>query len=281
MKSLGTALRVLKRLGEFDEPRGVAEIADGLGLGRSQCSKLLGTMREAGLISQDARTRKYQIGIGAYAIGCRYIRNEPLAQEALPVMRALVRDFGFSVTLSRMFDDAVLHIQVVEGPALLERPMRVGSRSPYHANSAGRVLLSRRPPDELLALFARKPPARFTDRTITDPEELLAAFARAGRLGAAFTVGETVGGAGALAAPIISPTQTVAGSLALVCPPHQSEECVRPNVLAALHNAARIISIRLGADAYPYGDPNVASSTAQNEAICAVLLGRSSRLDAP
>ncbi len=276
MKSLGTALRVLNRLGEFDEPLGVAEIADGLGLGRSQCSKLLGTMREARLISQDKRTRKYRIGIGAYAIGCRYIRNEPLSQEALPLMRALVRDFGFSVTLSRLYDDAVLHIQVVEGPALLERPMRVGSRSPYHANSAGRVLLSRTPTDELLALFDRRPLTRYTDRTITEPEVLLSELSRTRRLGAAFTVGETVGGAGALAAPIISPTQTVSGSLALVCPPQQSRECVRPDVLAALHDAARIISIRLGADAYPYGDPNTATNLAHNEAVCAELLDRPS-----
>lgn len=272
MKSLATALRVLSRLGEFDEPLGVAEIADGLGLGRSQCSKLLGTMREAGLVSQDTRTRKYRIGIGAYAIGCRYIRNEPLAHEALPHMRALVRDFGFSVTLSRLFDDAVLHIQVVEGPAQLERPMRVGSRSPYHANSAGRVLLSRTGEDSLMALFARKPPLPFTDRTVTDTALLSAAFGRARSLGAAFTVGETAGGAGALAVPILSRDQAVSASLALVCPPHQSHRCVDPSVLAALQNAARIISIRLGADSYPYGDPDTVVAIAFNKAICAELL---------
>ena len=63
-------------------------------------------------------------------------------------------------------------IFVVEGQSLLRAVIPIGTRLPLHATAVGKALLASKGSDELASLLGRYPLARFTDATITDPDEL-------------------------------------------------------------------------------------------------------------
>lgn len=63
-------------------------------------------------------------------------------------------------------------IFVVEGQSLLRAAIPIGTRLPLHATAVGKALLASKGSDELASLLGRYTLTRFTDATITDPDEL-------------------------------------------------------------------------------------------------------------
>lgn len=63
-------------------------------------------------------------------------------------------------------------IFVVEGQSLMRAAIPIGARLPLHATAVGKALLASKGSDELASLLGRNTLTRFTDATITDPDEL-------------------------------------------------------------------------------------------------------------
>jgi hypothetical protein len=80
--------------------------------------------------------------------------------------------------------------------------LHVGSRLPAYCTAMGRVLLSDKSPDEVAAFLERASIVRRTERTVTDPERIVAAVAMARRDGYALVDEELEIGLRSIAVPL-------------------------------------------------------------------------------
>jgi DNA-binding IclR family transcriptional regulator len=253
MKALTKALAILKTIAQSNEPLGVSEIAETLEFNRSMVSKVLSTFRDAEIIQQDPTTKKYHPGIGSFVLGMGYINRLDIAEIGTPILRRVVDQTSHSAVISILHENEVFHLVAMEGRLFLDARWRVGQTLPFHASSAGRVLLAFEEQTQIDAIIAAKGMQRLTPKTISDPSTFKRALQLVRRTGIAVTKGESLPGLGAIAVPVFGAKQNVVASLALIFPDHLVSEKDEAVLAARLHEVAREFSSRLGASIYPFG----------------------------
>jgi len=254
MKSLSTALRILQEFATAQGSLSVVELADRLALNKSQVSKVLKTYRDFGLLEQDADTRKYSVGLNAFALGNNYVNAYPLSRDALPVMRKLVDETGHSAVLSLLHGSDIIHLLAVEGRLFIDGRWRVGRWMPYHTTSAGKVLVAFSPPATLEFLLKMRGLPRLTSKTITDPRRFRAVIKKVRKSGTSVTRGETFPNSAAIAVPLFGANSHAIAALGLICPNHLLTLDEEARLVGPLQRAARELSVRMGADGYPFGN---------------------------
>lgn len=253
IKSLSTALRLLLRFVAAQGPLGVGELAQQIGLHKSQVSKILKTFRDYDFLEQDAATQKYSVGLNAFALGNNYVNAYPLSRDALPVMRKLVDETGHTATLSIMHNGNVIHLLAEEGRLFIDGRWRVGRWMPYHATAAGKLLLAFGPPERIDLLLKTRGLPRITPNTITNERQFRAVLQKARTTGFSVTRSETYAASAAIGAPVFNANGQAIAVLGLICPEHLLTREEEERLIAPLQRAARELSFRMGAATYPFG----------------------------
>lgn len=252
MKSLRSALRVMMAFCEEQQDFGVGELAERCKLSKGQVSRVLSTFAEFGLLTQNTDSRRYQVGSRLYALGSRYLNFNILCRGAMPVMRDLVESTGHSARLSVLDGDRVLYLLGIEGPLFMDTGWRAGTWLPVHATSSGRVLLATMDPERAMRLRQQRL-SMFTDRTLTDFEEIEKRVDLARQHGYSVQRGETAPGLGVISAPVYGRGGQPLGTLGLAFPSHVVPSDQEPKLIGALHGACRVLSQRVGCTVYPHG----------------------------
>lgn len=253
MKSLETALDVLKVFIEAESELSVADVVDLVGLKKSHVSKILSSLGRTGMLEQNPQTRRYSVGVEAFELGTRYLVRQQLARDALPIIRHLVDVCGHSATLSIRRDHHVLHIMAVEGPHYIDGRWRVGNRLPIHATSAGLVLLAWLPVEERTAFVGELELKPITPKTVIDPEVLFKRVEAVRETGFSVTRGESAPGLAAIAVPVFAADGRMQAAIGLVVPDQLFNDTDIESLKERLFEAARSLSLKLGAEAYPFG----------------------------
>jgi DNA-binding IclR family transcriptional regulator len=243
-------------LNEFalhEDPIGVVEIADRLGMQKSTASKVLKTFRDWGFLTQDPGSKKYSVGLNSFALGNNYVNANQLSRDALPVMRKLVDETGHSSVVSLLQDASVIHLLAVEGRLFIDGRWRVGRWMPYHTTSAGKVLLAFGPSERVDYLLKTRGLPRITANTITDVRKFRTVLQKTAKSGYAVSRGETLSSSSALAVPLFDNGPSAIATLGLICPVHLLTDAEVERLLPPLQRAARELSQRLGAEIYPFG----------------------------
>jgi IclR family acetate operon transcriptional repressor len=254
MKTVDTALKVLQLFQTEEQTLSVTEISVRMDLAKSKISRILASFRSNGFLDQDSVTKRYRVGLAAFELGAHYVKAQPIAHEALPVMRAIVERSQHSSTLTVMRNDLALHILAVEGPFFIDGRWRVGSRLPFHATSAGKILLGGMPEPVLDAFLKRHKLRAITKKTITDPAVLRKQLERIRKDGVCISRGESAPGLVAIAVPVLDKSNATCAALGIIIIDQMFDADEVGPLTALLHESARRLSIRLGASAYPFGD---------------------------
>ncbi|MCT2593559.1 IclR family transcriptional regulator [Streptomyces sp. N2-109] len=155
---------------------GVVEIARRVGREKTQVSRALKALDQAGLVQRDPDTLVYRLGWRVFTIATN-AGHQRLLAEAPPVLRRLVHVLKERVHLTVLTADGALTV-------LSESPMRtvqaagwVGRLTPLHTTSSGRALLLDHQDEEIRDLFAdtafgtsgsRTPPPPRAPRDLAD-----------------------------------------------------------------------------------------------------------------
>lgn len=262
MKSLRTGLRVLLEFEHDQRDFSVTELAQRCELSKSQVSKILSALVNSGLVVQDPATRTYSVGQRCYVLGSRFTNYDTLCQAATPVMRELLNRTGHSVRLSVPDGDQSLYLIGLEGPMFMDTGWHSGNSVPIGASSAGRVLMAymehdRR--DHLLGL----PVPPLTQHTVRDRAALEKLVAAVPVDGYCTQRNETSIGLGVVSVPVFKTGQQIVGALGLAFPSYRIAAGEESGLVAALHEAARAISQRLGCGVYPFGAASPRASAAE------------------
>lgn len=156
--SLRRALHLLDALASDDAVAqggwGVNRLAAHLGRDKSQVSRTLRVLADAGYIERDPESMRYQIGWHVFALASR-AGDQRLLTAAAPILRRLAKhDIGERIHLSVLKGSEVLTL-LTEAPAhAVQTVAWAGRLVPAHNTSSGRSLLMDLDRDELTSLFA-------------------------------------------------------------------------------------------------------------------------------
>lgn len=244
MQSVVSTLRVLEAVATR-QPAGVSELARSLQLPKTSVQRSLHVLSSTGWIRPvGSELRRWALTSKALHVGMHSAGDLTLREAAMPIMEEL-----------RQQTEETIHLMVPEGnqTVLVERletprPVRIilplGSSSPIHASANGKAVLAARPPDEVQRVLASGLP-RYTDTTITDPDELQTVLATTCDHGYATNIGEWRDDIAAVAAAILSKDGQPIASLSISTPINRMPTELRLHYGTLVHEAAHRISMAL------------------------------------
>ena len=224
---------------------GVTEVARELDIHKSTAYRLLTTLRDRGLVEQDAATEKYRLGFGLVLLARAVSADLDILRCARPVCEHLSELTKETVTIAVLEDDdaVVIHQSISRASALSVD--WTGRHTPLHATAAGKIFLSYMPEDQQLRIL-RGPLERFTENTIVDPASLIDHTRKIRDHGYGYTVEELEVGLNAVGSPIRRADGEVVGTVSVSGPAFRLPPDALPETGVLAKRAATEISRCLG-----------------------------------
>jgi DNA-binding IclR family transcriptional regulator len=207
--AVGRVAETLDALALAPDGLGVTEVADALGVHKASASRLLGTLRDRGLVERDPGTRRYHLGARFVSLAGAAMRRLPVVSQARPELEQLTRLSAETTNLAVLDRFHVVYVDQVTPAQEIVMPSWIGRRTPVHASSSGKVLVAFGDPAVREALLGRTLEA-LTPSTVTDPVRLRAVLDEARRRGHARSLGESEDDLVSIAAPVMRDGRAVA-----------------------------------------------------------------------
>lgn len=172
VQSVERAISILESFSASEPELGVGEISRRVGIPKSTVFRLLATLEDRELISQNPETGLYRLGIGLLVLANNAMITTDLQRVVRPYLRQFAQDLNETVTLTVLDGNDVVNLELFTSPErLIMRVGWVGRRMPIHATASGKVLIAFKPEEERQIFFSEAL-ERFTPNTITDHETL-------------------------------------------------------------------------------------------------------------
>jgi len=213
-KILEKGLKLLEELAENAEGMTVGELADCIGVHKTNAYRYINSLLDMGYIQTDGDGH-YHLGNKILELGSQKLRRMPLRETAHPFLVKLSADTQKTVHLCVLDHQDVVYIDKVESQRSLPIISRIGSRAPAYCTGVGKALLSGLPTDQVVSLLRQFPPVRKTPATITDPIRLLEEIKLTAERDYAIDNGEHEEGIKCFAAPVRGYGGDVVGAVSL------------------------------------------------------------------
>lgn len=211
-------LQILEVLGREGRALTPTELNASLNLPKPTIHRLISHLEEQGFLIRDTDGRSYLPGprYREMALGAMqaYLGHLPSRE----VLILLNEKIGETCNLSIPDGDAMIYIDRVETKWPLRIALKVGSRVPLHATSAGKVGLSMLPSDIFTKYLSAGRKHAFTQRTIADPKQLELEIEHVRKQGFSTDNEEFVEGMIAVAVPVLDYQQTFRATLSFHAP---------------------------------------------------------------
>jgi IclR family acetate operon transcriptional repressor len=245
LRNVLNTLRVLEEVASR-QPIGVGELARVLDIPKSSVQRALVTLHTAGWIRPAAgEVTRWVITTRALAVGGRASGDLDLRGAALPIMEELRRRTEETIHLTVPEDGKMVLIERLETDKPVRTSMALGHALPLHASANGKAVLANSSSEVLRPLLADELP-RYTDTTITDPDELRAELAAIRERGFAVNRGEWRSDVGSVAAAVMGGHEKPIASLSVNIPMSRLTQESEAGFGAAVNEAASSLSARLG-----------------------------------
>src|SRR5215813_4806567 len=200
VQSLDRGLAVIRAFGPDRERLSLSEVARTTGLTRAAARRFLLTLVKLGYVRSHGR--EFSLRPRVLELGYAYISGLALPEVAEPHLEALSSKMHESSSISVLDGHHIVYVARVPSKRIMRVAISVGTRFPAYAASMGRVLLAGLSPEELDKYLAEATFVAFTERTVTDPEQLREILREVDRQGYSIVDQELEEGLRAIAAPI-------------------------------------------------------------------------------
>jgi IclR family pca regulon transcriptional regulator len=248
-QSLERGLAILSSFTPERPIRGIADVADELGMRRSTTHRYMSTLVALGYLEQGA-ARKYRLGLRVTDLGMSALNSTALREHARPYLEELCRQSSYTVSLAVLDGPEIVYIDRVRSARRTQGKdldLTPGSRLPAYCTAMGKLLLATLPDEEQRNLLSEIKPTRMGPNTITSKSQLRAELENVREESFAVNDQELAPELYAIAAPVRSESHEVVAAVSLTA--HSSlislEELVEhlgPHLVAT----ADRVSARLG-----------------------------------
>ena len=243
LNAIDKLFHLLEQFTEEKAQWGVRELSAKSGLTPNLTHWYLKNLERNRVVRKDPDSDKYELGYRIFEIGNRASRYAVIRKLAYPTMKALSVKTKGTVVLRVLEGPELICLAVVESPASLRVHHAQGSRVPCNFGCVGKVLMAHLDEKTAEGLVQKGVVRKFTKKTVTDLPTLRKEWAKIRARGWAYTSGEGVEGARAIAAPIRDASGAVCAGLGVTFPaislPKSRAERVAREVLRAAGEISR------------------------------------------
>jgi len=246
-QSVDRALRLLSLVGrESASGLPLSEIVGESGLNKPTVRRLLLALMRAGLVEQEARTRRYHLGEEAFVLGLLSGQRHGLLDLAMPSLRALSDTTQDTSFFSIRRDRFVICLHREEGTwPVRTHALQAGDQHPLGVGAGSLAMLAAMADDEIAEIIE-------TNRAILDarypayaPMQLRAEIDLTRRQGFALNPGHIVASSWGVGVPVRYPDGRVAGALSIAAIDSRMQPQRQEELAAALRHEARQVEIRI------------------------------------
>ncbi|TDI63851.1 MAG: IclR family transcriptional regulator [Alphaproteobacteria bacterium] len=240
-----TSLSIIETMAHADGPIGVSELARSTGTTKPRIYRHLRTLVDQGYVTQDPLTDKYLLSLRLFHLGQAIAEKTEFLSEARRIMPILRDRAKQTVTVGQAEDNGVRILDISRFRAEFEITTPPGTLFEFHSSAQGKIALAFGP-KRLWQKVENHPLRKRTEKTNTDVARLKEEVDKIKKLGWAVAPEEVLIGINALAAPILDGTGMLAGTITIVGSVQYLKPKPAPELIAAVLDAAKQISTRLG-----------------------------------
>jgi IclR family transcriptional regulator, acetate operon repressor len=220
MQIISRTVSILEEVARRPDGGGLVEIANACSLPAATCHRLLAALAEDDLVERDPLTRRYSVGPGLVQLSgmVTQIGRGASIEAGMTALRDRWRECIF---LASVVDDAIICVRALPtiDPNRMTVTVPLGQPMvPNVAGSAKAILAHVSPAERERLIAAGGGMARFTERSIVEPEDFEAEMERIRDRGHAVCDEESEIGAATVAVPVVLPDGTVRSALGAIGP---------------------------------------------------------------
>jgi len=244
VRAVTRALAILRAF-EAGSPLSLGEIATSAGLDKGTTRRLLLTLMEGRVVTQEAETQRYALGSVIRSLAAAVPEGMDLRGVARPVLVALATELHMTVFLSIYRDGQAICLDRFHDLQGMEvRWWQVGGTLPLNCGGAPKLLLAYQEQAEIDRILGRELTA-LTPRSIVDPAVLRKRLSSVRKAGFCFAVDDVALGLAALAVPLLDRQRQLVGAISMGGLKPQMSDRGRPIHLERLRQAAEAVRSRL------------------------------------
>jgi IclR family KDG regulon transcriptional repressor len=246
------ALKILESLGERQSLR-PSEIAQQLGLSRSNVHRLLFTLEETGYVERSLDST-YYLGFKVFMLGSNFSTPNDITEIAYPHMKQLADISQENVNLGVMYENRVLYLNKIKSPHNLKLDTPIGKMDPLHCTGLGKALLSGFTDKELKEYITSTELTKYTPKTIIEPDMLFDHIRKVRTKGVAFDFEELDKGVHCIAASIYNHMNQTVAAISISAPSVRLTNKIIRKFKPSLLESCMAVSERLGYGAVKNND---------------------------
>lgn len=241
--TLSKGLALLENLAASREGKGVTELSRELELTKSNTFRLLQTLKTLGYVKH-LEDRTYAATFKTWQVGRMLVENLNLRELAAPEMLHLSKLTDETIYLAVPENLTVIYIDKVDSPKPIRSWNAIGGSAPIHCVGTGKAILSANYDKYRPQLIGKL--ARYTDRTMTNIDQLDADIAETRKRRYAYDTGEFRERIMSFGAPIILPDGHAIGAIGISLPDVNLADHGDAEIGALVVQAATSVSQKLG-----------------------------------
>lgn len=245
VQSIQRAIAILRSFTEAEPELGITTLSKRLGLHKSTVFRLLATLEQEGLISQNPETEKYRLGVGLVSLAGVALGRLNVRGAAQPHMNALADLSQETVNLTILDGKECVNIERIASPKPIQYVGWIGRRTPPHATASGQVLLAALPPEQRDQILPASL-TQYTPKTIAERPILETRLFHICQQGYAIVHEEFEAEFSAIAAPIFNHLGQTIASLSISGPTYRLGPGKIEALVESVTQSARRISADLG-----------------------------------
>ncbi len=245
IQSLDRAISVLRHMAD----RGgmaLSELAKETDQSPATLYRILTTFQQHDFAEFNENDQVWNVGSGAYRIGSAFLRRTSLLEVSRPVLRQLMQDTGETANLGMERNDQVLFVFQVETHESIRAFFPPGTQSKMHASGIGKALLAHFHQDRFEDWIARHGLEKFTEKTLTDPDQLREDLALTRSRGNSFDDEERNIGMRCIAAPVFNAFGDPIAGVSVSGPVSRMKDAKLSEIAEAVREAANRVTRAIG-----------------------------------
>jgi IclR family transcriptional regulator, KDG regulon repressor len=222
------------------------QIAKKAALSKTTAFRILKTLEKHGIFKYNELEETYSLGLKLMELGGMVYSSLSIRKVASPYLDALAHSLRATILLGILKDDQLLYIDKRESESLIRVSSYIGLKRPPYYGMLGMTLVAYMSHDEKKKLLQLYPPAKITDKTVVNVEELMRRFDQTKNEGCYIEREEVIDGVMGIGVPIRDFSGKVVAALGASMAEFQVNEKITRRAIKELTAASISISKELG-----------------------------------
>ena len=168
--SVRKAFLMLRLVSKAKTGLGISALANRLEISKGTVHGIISSLEDLGALIRDPASKKYTLGPTLFELGKSAYSELDMRDLARPIMEELMENTRTSVFVGIQNQQRITILDVVDSNRSLKITAPRGSTIPFLAGAIGKILLADMDDTEIFKIINKGLP-RFTEHTITDPDQ--------------------------------------------------------------------------------------------------------------